>query len=252
MTHSTNLKWLAERTVLFVKHGSHAYGTNVEGSDEDFKGVCIPPYNYYFGFLNKFEQAESKAPDTVIYELRKFFKLAAGCNPGILEVLYCDDSDVLAASHVGQRLRACRDQFLSQKALGTFTGYAASQMKRIRSQRLQSLHGEGSINRSIPRNPVRLELEEKYGYDTKHAMHLVRLTRMCKEIFETGKVNVKRPDAEELISIRNGAWTFGQLEEWAETETQALRVAAQTSSLPADCDHAELDRLCINMIMGFY
>ncbi len=249
MTHNTNLKWLTERTILFVKHGSHAYGTNIEGSDEDFKGVCIPPFNYYFGFLNTFEQAESKDPDMVVYELRKFFKLAAGCNPGILEVLYCDDSDIVRMTPAGERLRFSRDQFLSQKALGTYIGYASSQMKRIRTHRCGLSDGRGQV---IPRNPGRLELEKKYGYDTKHAMHLVRLVRMCKEIFETGKVNVKRPDAEELISIRNGAWTFEQLEEWEATETVALRVAAQTSNLPPDCDHAELDRLCINMIMGFY
>ncbi|AEZ66297.1 hypothetical protein phiTE_131 [Pectobacterium phage phiTE] len=36
------------------------------------------------------------------------------------------------------------------------------------------------------RNAARHELEEKFGYDTKHAMHLVRLLRMSQEILETG------------------------------------------------------------------
>jgi len=61
------------------------------------------------------------------------------------------------------------------------------------------------------RNPIRAALEEKYGYDCKHAMHLVRLMRMCKEILTEGVVHVKRPDAEELLAIRNGSLTYEQV-----------------------------------------
>src|SRR5690606_9857781 len=82
------------------------------------------------------------------------------------------------------------------------------------------------------RNPARHALEEKYGFDTKHAMHLVRLMRMCREILETGKVLVKRPDAEELLSIRNGAWSYEQLEEWAAREDKALEEVMRASRLP--------------------
>lgn len=66
------------------------------------------------------------------------------------------------------------------------------------------------------RNVARGELEEKFGYDTKHAMHLVRLLRMGAEALETGVLNVKRPDAEELLAIRNGAWTYEEVVEYAE------------------------------------
>ena len=40
------------------------------------------------------------------------------------------------------------------------------------------------------RNEKRAALEAKYGYDTKHGMHLIRLMRQCKEILETGTLNV--------------------------------------------------------------
>ena len=65
------------------------------------------------------------------------------------------------------------------------------------------------------RNKDRSELELKYGYDTKHAMHLVRLMRMCREILQGKGVFVKRPDAEELLAIRNGSWKYDDLIEWA-------------------------------------
>lgn len=63
------------------------------------------------------------------------------------------------------------------------------------------------------RNVARRELEEKSGYDTKHASHLVRLMRMGYEILTTGQVLVKRPDAEELLAIKNGAWSYEKVME---------------------------------------
>ena len=36
-----------ENTILFILGGSHLYGTNIEGSDLDFRGVAIPPHSEY-------------------------------------------------------------------------------------------------------------------------------------------------------------------------------------------------------------
>jgi uncharacterized protein len=55
------------------------------------------------------------------------------------------------------------------------------------------------------RNEQRSELEVRFGYDTKHAMHLVRLHRMALETLESGSVTVYRPDRDELLAIRDGA-----------------------------------------------
>ena len=66
------------------------------------------------------------------------------------------------------------------------------------------------------RNEARSALEEQFGYDTKHAMHLVRLLRMGKEILTEGVVRVKRPDAAELLEIRDGKWTYEELVAYAE------------------------------------
>jgi predicted nucleotidyltransferase len=98
------------------------------------------------------------------------------------------------------------------------------------------------------RNPARAALEAKSGYDTKHGMHLVRLMRMCREILETGKVIVRRPDAEELLQIRAGAWSYEKLREWAEREDAAQEELAKTSPLPKTPDFEAIDRLCVDLI----
>ena len=67
------------------------------------------------------------------------------------------------------------------------------------------------------------ELEEQFGYDTKHAMHLVRLLRMGAEILSTGQVNVLRSDATELLEIRNGKWSYDELLEYATSMDNEIR-----------------------------
>jgi predicted nucleotidyltransferase len=350
---SPHLSWMQDNTVLLVRHGSHAYGTNVATSDEDFKGVAIPTKKYFLGTMHRFEQAELKAPDpdAVIYDIRKFFNLAADCNPNIIEVLHTDPSDHFIVTPIGQQILDHKDDFLSKKIKFTFMGYSVAQLKRIKTHKRwimnppkspptrkemglpeqtlipqdqlmaanaevqkeldrfqfdfmegleesQKISIRGTVNEMLAelkitsdqhwmsaarkiglddnfihlmqlereyagakrewdqfknwektRNPARSALEAKYGYDTKHAYHLVRLIRMCREILITGKVLVKRPDREELLSIRNGAWTYEQLIDFADREEKELNELYLTSTaLPKFPDKEKLDQLCIRLV----
>lgn len=350
---SPHLKWIETGTVLLVRHGSRAYGTNTESSDEDFKGVCIPPKEYFLGFTERFEQAELKAPDpdAVIYDIRKFFNLAMNSNPNIVEVLHTDPSDHFIVTPIGQEILDHKDDFLSKKIRHTFSGYAFAQLHRIRLHRrwllnppvvnptraslglpeqtlipqdqlmaataeiqkeldrfqfdfmeelseptkidiratVNSMLAELKIttedhwlaaarkiglsdnfiqimqrerqytgakrewdqyqNWKKTRNPARAALEEKFGLDTKHAYHLVRLIRMCREVLTTGKVIVKRPDREELLEIRNGSWTYDQLIEFAEREELEIGELYKTTNiLPKMPNRDKLDKLCISLV----
>jgi len=72
---------------------------------------------------------------------------------------------------------------------------------------------------------------------------------MCREILTTGKVVVKRPDREELLAIRNGAWSYDRLVEWAEAEDVELEQLYKTSkALPQTPDRKYLDKLCISLV----
>lgn len=131
-----NLDWLKNGTIFLTRGGSHAYGTNLPSSDEDFRGVCIPPRQYFTGFANVFEQMVQKDPDLTIFDIRKFFKLTAACNPNMIEMLFTDESDWVMHSRVWDEvIHQNRQAFLSQKALHTFSGYAMSQLKRIKTHR---------------------------------------------------------------------------------------------------------------------
>lgn len=148
--------------------GSHAYGLHTEKSDYDLRGFGIPPEQYFLSFFKRFEQHDqgykfkdypfwpelstyinthnlrkpddNEIIDASIYDLRKFFKLAADCNPNIIEILFTDLNDVLLMTNIGKKVREHRELFLSAKAKFTFSGYAVSQLKRIKTHRSWLIH----------------------------------------------------------------------------------------------------------------
>ncbi len=80
----------------------------------------------------------------------------------------------------------------------------------------------------------------------KHASHVVRLIRLGEEILTEGIVRVKRPDAKELLAIRNGEWSYEQLLDFAEGKDKLIRETLyKTSHLPKTVDH----RLAAKVLM---
>ena len=98
------------------------------------------------------------------------------------------------------------------------------------------------------RNRARAELEREHGYDTKHAMHLIRLMRMGLEVFERGDLFVRRPDAAELNAIRDGAMSFDELLAAATRLKEAMEHAASTARLPDAVDREQVDRLALGLM----
>jgi len=77
-----------KRTILKVKHGSHAYGLNTPESDIDYRGVCIEPFDHTVSVENNFEQLEEHVSkgfpvDSTIFGLFKFIRLAIPSNPNV-------------------------------------------------------------------------------------------------------------------------------------------------------------------------
>jgi uncharacterized protein len=99
------------------------------------------------------------------------------------------------------------------------------------------------------RNPKRAALEAKFGFDLKHGTQLVRLLKLGKEALETGKLQVKRTfDREELMSIKQGAWTFDQLVNYADKIEDEVKEAYNNSKLPNQPNINLLDKLCIELV----
>ena len=250
--------------------GSHLYGTNHKDSDIDIRGVFIPNKEYLIGMKN-IEQVERKDPDIVMYSLEKFFKLALKSNPNIVEFFFVPPSEMFITSDIWQSIVASANLFLSKKARYTFAGYAFAQLKKIKSHRMWSLYPphhkptraehdtleqykdalskwKSYQNWNKNRNPARKKLEEAYGYDTKHAMHLVRLILEGEELLTKAKITLPSPNAKLLRRIREGCWDYESLIENIGNIDAKFDEFYEQSVLPHKPSHKTVDTLYQDII----
>lgn len=102
------------------------------------------------------------------------------------------------------------------------------------------------------RNPLRKELEKKYEYDSKFALHVVRLANCCREILTTGTLTVYRPERDFLKAIRNGVWTYEQLENYVSSLDSEMAELEKTSPLPKFPDREAVNALLIDVLSEAY
>ncbi len=276
-----------DNLILRTLSGSRAHGLAREGSDTDTRGICIPPRRFLLG-LSEFEQHESEGGDHVTYALAKFVHLALQGNPNILESLFAHPEDLLVVTEAGQQLIDAREMFLSKQVGKRFMGYALAQLKRMERHHrwlrdppgeqpqasnygatesggrhvFQNRDQEKAYNADLKhwhhfhtwrreRNPARAVLEEQHGYDTKHAMHLLRLLKMGAEVLEHGTLLVRRPDAKWLLGIRDGVMAYPALLELSGKMTLDLEERMASSSLPDEPDRHGAEELLIQLHLDF-
>ena len=129
---------LGRNIILLGLGGSHAYGTNVEGSDVDIRGIAL---NKKKDILcgTTFEQVVDEATDTVIYSLNKIIQLLSNCNPNTIEMLGLKPEHYIYLHPIGEELLANRKMFLSKRALYSFGGYATAQLRRLDNKSMRTL-----------------------------------------------------------------------------------------------------------------
>lgn len=131
--------------------GSHAYGTNIETSDVDIKGVYIQPNEDILG--TKYTEQICADKDTTYYEVRRFLELASSANPTILEMLFTQPFSN-PHSLFNHPAFACvldaRERFLTKKCMNSFGGYAVQQIKKARGLNKKMNWERDKIERKSP------------------------------------------------------------------------------------------------------
>ena len=365
------ISYVEKHTIFECVIGSQAYGMSTPESDIDKAGVMIPGKEYFFG-LKRFDQFQDyPGEDKTIYNIKKVIGLIAENNPNCLDLLFVPERCILKMTPYWAKVIENADLFVSKKCKFTFSGYAISQLNRIKTHReylknppkskperadfglgeiglfetaqlkslihieslydyireedkepflnqLDSIYGDQIVplfakylkddRRTIAleflqvalqsqlktllalgqnhyikdeyidqaerelkyinalrnwqryeewkkhRNKKRAPLEEKFGYDTKHAAHLVRLLRMGKEILSTGKVNVDRTniDADNLKAIRYGSMKYEDLEQYANDSDKELGIIYEKSILQKAPQIEKINALCLEIIEEYF
>ena len=83
------------------------------------------------------------------------------------------------------------------------------------------------------RNQDRFQLNENHGknYDSKNMMLTIRLLQVAEEIIRDGKLNVRRNNREELLSIKRGEWEYETLLKKADELLQSIQFHFASSKL---------------------
>lgn len=236
--------------------GSQAYGTNIaESSDWDIYGFCIPPKRIVFPHIEgrilgfgslgeRFEQYQQhhiqdndKEYDLSIYSIVRYFQLLMDGNPSVLDSLFTPYECVIFSTQIANMVREKRQLFLAKSCFKRYKGYAYSQMHKI--------------NTKFPQGGERKESVEKYGLDTKYAMHLVRLLLEIEQILITGDLDMRK-DKEQLKAIRRGEMTKDEVFAWATEKEKHLEELYVKSTLPEKPSEDKIKQLLLNCLEHHY
>lgn len=84
--------------------------------------------------------------------------------------------------------------------------------------------------------------------NSKHGAHLIRLMRTGFEILTEGVLRVRRPDADELLAIRDGAMSYDELIAEAERIERAVIEAETASRLPRAPQAERIDEVLLSVL----
>lgn len=245
--------WLPDNTIFLSMVGSQAYGTANKESDNDLYGICLPKRHVLFpglkgvipGFdrnVESFDQFraeriifKNQEYDITIFNIVKIFRLMADANPNAVELLFTSTDCVLHSTAIGQLIKQNRKLFFSKKMLHTFLGYSYAQLNKMGGKK------EGK----------RVKLVEQHGFDTKHAMHLVRLLLELEDVLTTGDLNLRK-NSELLKAVRDGQWSQEKIVEFFTQKERYLNELYEKSNLPHTPREKEIKDLLITCLEKHY
>ena len=123
---------LGKHVILLGLAGSYSYGTDIDTSDIDIRGITLNQKSDLIG-LSAFEQYVDENTDTVIYAFNKIITLLLSCNPNTIELLGLNPEHYLYLNAIGEMLLANKKLFLSKRAINSFGGYADAQLRRLQN-----------------------------------------------------------------------------------------------------------------------
>jgi predicted nucleotidyltransferase len=224
--------------------GSTVHGLSNPGIDDrDEMGVCVEPPEYIAG-LRPFEhwvfrtqpEGVPSGPgdlDLTIYGLRKYCRIALKGSPTVLLLLFIEGEHLLERAPLGEELQALAPAFVSRRAGRAFLGYVDAQRR--------GLIGERHATRTR-------ELSSEYGYDTKYAMHALRIAHQGQEMLSTGRITlpIESPERECLLQVRHGEIPLRGVLDRLHEQSARLEETILNSKLADEPDRDAVDRFLVD------
>ncbi len=255
--------------ILRVQVGSGVHGTAVSGQDDrDEMGLCLEPPQFVTGLarvpngtrgqapLVLFEQYERHTAwdrpgglanrsgagdlDVIIYSARKWARLALAGNPTVLLVLFVPDDEVVFRNEAMTELVRNAHRFVSRLAAARFLSYLKAQKA--------AMTGQAGAHTTRP------ELVAVHGYDTKYAMHALRLGLQGIELLATGRITlpVPPPHRDTLRAVRRGELRLADVLDLVTGAEARLTELRDSSALPEQPDRSWVDGWLHRSYLNFW
>jgi len=210
--------------------GSMLYGLNLPGSDQDTMGIMIGFPESKLGLHPHDQQGKD---DHVVYELAKAVRLILNGNPTVIQMAYVPQDMWLQWSQGWPEVQEWLQALVTERSRSAFLGYLEGQRQKLIRDRGQ-----------------RQELKDQYGYDTKFAMHMVRLGMQGVELHAFGKLQLPMGERKLLLDIRQGKFS----QDWVLTlagEYEKI-LKSMPSVLPTEVDTREVDKQLVKWYRQFW
>jgi predicted nucleotidyltransferase len=219
--------------------GSELHGAKLGGTDDmDLYGIFIEPPERALGLepLEHFVWSTAANDrrntaddiDLTLYSLRKWARLAIKGNPTALHFLFAANA---LAHPTWTKIVTRRDAFLARSCAPQFVNFADAQLKRMTGERGRGKKGQ------------RPEIEQVFGYDTKAAMHTLRLLHECRELMQHATITLPRPECDFLVRVRAGEFSLERILDFAKKLFVDCDEAEKASSLPLVIDRERISKL---------
>jgi len=250
---------------LFVGGSGMHGGIGHKPSDLDLMGVYIQPIELILGITQMrtgddglkhvFQpdvQVWSTSKDAVknnaddvdlnLFSLRKWATMAATGNTNALEFLFVPNTawNNTNAMIWNEYVVPYTADFISKRAAFHFSEFSKGMLKRLKGGEGTGKHGQ------------RPDLIDEFGYDTKAAMHLIRVLEEGRELMDTGKITLPRENAQLLKRIRSGEFDWPEIEFMYDNRQAALFAAQENSSLPAELDREKISKIITCAQLAFW
>lgn len=164
--------------------------------------------------------------------------MAAKGNATALHFLFAEPQEI--DPNAWKKMLAEREVFLSRSSAKQFLGFADDQFKRLTGEKGSGKKGQ------------RPEYIGKYGYDTKAAMHGLRLLYECLELMRDKTITLPRPEKSLLIEVRNGEWPLERVLAHAKKLASDVEKAVVSSPLPEKVDREAISKLVAQVHLEFW